>query len=445
MAQPSKRFIRTLLDPETKMDDKFVAAEEARRKLKQRTEIYDVTAWSLPLLFNVEAIANGAVSTGSFEPAKPSRIVPGQVHGGSAASVAYLVPWGGQAAGRLLTAALREDLKVHSSDKPFSQDGVKFPAGSLILKVAANPADLGERLPRLARETGAEIYGTNSGWVDDGVNFGSRWVVPIKKPAIAIAWDTPAQSGSAGATRFVLERQYGYPVTPIRTAQLGGADLSKFQVLILPSGGNYTSVLGESGIEHVKDWVASGGTIVALGDAVNFLGNSKVELLELVQENALREGEEKKAADKEKASGRVPGTAIASETDFDKITRAATELPDSVPGAIARVRIRPDYWLTAGMGDSVYTMVEGRAIYAPVKADKGINAAYYDAADKLVVSGHLWAENKKQMAFKPLVVSGTSGRGVVVGFTQDPNFRAIGDGLNILFLNAIFRGPAHAR
>ena len=157
---------------------------------------------------------------------------------------------------------------------------------------------------------------------------------------------------------------------------------------------------------------------------MNFLGNSKVELIELVQENALREGEEKKAADKEKTSGRVPGTAIASETDFDKITRAATELPDSVPGAIARVRIRPDYWLTAGMGDSVYTMVEGRAIYAPVKADKGINAAYYDAADKLVVSGHLWAENKKQMAFKPLVVSGTSGRGVVVGFTQDPNFRA---------------------
>src|SRR6185369_1431066 len=257
---------------------------------------------------------------------------------------------------------------------------------------------------------GADIYGTNSGWVDDGVNFGSRWVVPIKKPAIAIAWDTPAQSGSAGATRFVLERQYGYPVTPIRTAQLGGADLSKFQVLILPSGGNYAGVLGESGIEHVKDWVASGGTIVALGDAVNFLGNSKVELIELVQENALREGEEKKAADKEKASGRVPGTAIASETDFDKITRAATELPDSVPGAIARVRIRPDYWLTAGMGDTVYTMVEGRAIYAPVKADKGVNAAYYDAADKLVMSGHLWAENKKQMAFKPLVVSGTSGR-----------------------------------
>src|ERR1019366_7732973 len=80
MAQPSKRFIRTLLDPETKMDDKFVAAEEVRRKLKQRTEIYDVTAWSLPLLFNVEAVANNAVSQRSEEMAKPVLVLPGELH-----------------------------------------------------------------------------------------------------------------------------------------------------------------------------------------------------------------------------------------------------------------------------------------------------------------------------------------------------------------------------
>ena len=57
----------------------------------------------------------------------------------SGASVAYLVPWGSQAAGRLLAAALRQDLRIDSSDKPFTQGGVNYPAGSLILKVAANP------------------------------------------------------------------------------------------------------------------------------------------------------------------------------------------------------------------------------------------------------------------------------------------------------------------
>jgi hypothetical protein len=446
LAQPGKRFIRTLLDPQVPMDDKFVAAEEARRKLKQNTEIYDVTAWSLPLLFNVEAVAANVVPEGNFETAKAGRIVPGEVHGGLA-SVAYLVPWGSAAAGRLLTAALREDLKLHSSDKPFTQDGMKFPEGSLIIKTASNPADLAGRMARLARETGAQVYAASSGWVEDGVNFGSRWVVQMKKPAIALAWDTPTQSANAGATRFVLERQYGYPVTPIRTAQLAGADLSKFQVLILPPGGNYARVLGESGIERVKNWVSAGGTIVALGEAVGFLADAKVELLDVAQENALREGEDK---DKDKKtekpeSGRVPGTAIASQADFEKVTKAKDELPDSSPGAIARAHVRSDYWLTAGMGETVYAMVEGRAIYTPIKSDKGVNAVYFDAADKLVASGHLWAENRKQLAFKPLVVSSTSGRGIVVGFTEDPNFRAFNDGMNVLFLNAVFRGPAHAK
>jgi hypothetical protein len=460
MAQPSKRLIRTLLDPQTSMDDKFIAAEEARRKLKERTEIYDVTAWSLPLLFNVEAVANNAVTQGNFEMAKPGRVLPGETHEAKG-MLAYLVPWGSEAAGRLLAAALRQDLKVFSSDKPFTQNGTKFPAGTLIFKAAGNPADLAEHLARLARETGADVYGVNSGWVDEGVNFGSRYVLPVRKPAIALAWDTPTAASSAGAARFVLERQYGYPVTPVRTAQLDSVELARFQVLILPDGGSYAALLGDAGIQRVKAWVQAGGVLVALGGAVGFLTDSRVGLLDTVQENLVRDtGEKTPEADRGAGAAVTPaggggrgggagprgaGTLIASDADYEKAIRATNELPDSAPGAIVRARIRPDFWLTNGVAESVNAMVEGRAIYTPVKADKGVNAVYFDAPDKLLASGYLWSENRKQMAYKPLVVTSTSGRGVVVGFTEDPNFRAMLDGMNVLFLNAVFRGPAHAR
>jgi hypothetical protein len=444
MAQPAKRLIRTLLDPHIPMDDKFVAAEEARRKLKLRSEIYDVTAWSVPLLFNVELVPAGVEVQGKFETAKAARVLPGSVHGEKAA-VAYLARWGSLAAGRLLTAALRQNVKVHSSDKPLAQNGNSFPAGTLIFKVAGNSADLGERLARLARETGADVYATSSGWVEEGVNFGSRYVAALKKPAIAMAWDTPASALSAGAARFVLERQYGYPVTPVRIAQLTATELARFQVLILPESTGYAGVLGDAGILRIKEWVQGGGTIVALGSAVSFLAEPRAGLLDMPQENALREAEEKKPATPEKPGTRVTGTTIASDADFEKVTRASTELPDSAPGAILRARVRPDHWLTAGVAESVNVMVEGRAIYSPVKADQGINAVYFDAADKLVASGHLWSENRKQLAYKPLLVTQNVGRGVVVGFTQDPNFRAMQDGMNVLFLNAVFRGPAHGR
>ena len=57
----------------------------------------------------------------------------------------------------------------------------------------------------------------------------------------------------------------------------------------------------------------------------------------------------------------------------------------------------------------------------------------------------LWEENRKQMAYKPLTMVEPQGRGLVIGFVADPNYRAYMDGLNTIFLNAVFRGPARAR
>ena len=43
--------------------------------------------------------------------------------------------------------------------------------------------------------------------------------------------------GRMGANMARRMKDAGYPVTVIRTQQMGGADLSKFQVVILPEGG----------------------------------------------------------------------------------------------------------------------------------------------------------------------------------------------------------------
>jgi hypothetical protein len=74
-----------------------------------------------------------------------------------------------------------------------------------------------------------------------------------------------------------------------------------------------------------------------------------------------------------------------------------------------------------------------------------VNAAYLEAPGKLQQSGYLWDALTKQLAFKPVVVSQTAGRGNVIGFVTDPNYRGYMDGNNLLFLNAVFRGPAHSR
>ena len=69
----------------------------------------------------------------------------------------------------------------------------------------------------------------------------------------------------------------------------------------------------------------------------------------------------------------------------------------------------------------------------------------FDGPDDLLASGYLWEENRKQLAHKPFVIIQPRQRGFVIGFTADPNFRAFADGLNVLFMNAVFRAPMHAR
>ena len=81
LAQPERRLIRDVLDPQVSMDEAFLKGEEQRRRERQRSEIYDVTAWSLPLQFNVESIdeRRDAKVAGKFRtPVKAGRHAAGQ-------------------------------------------------------------------------------------------------------------------------------------------------------------------------------------------------------------------------------------------------------------------------------------------------------------------------------------------------------------------------------
>jgi hypothetical protein len=460
LAQPAKRRVKDLLDLNTVMDDKFLKAEEERRKRRLPSEIYDVTAWSLPLQYNVEAIPSAVASTGRFAPVKAGDAPGGSVSG--AGSVAYLIPWGTSAGARFMTAALREDLRMYGSDKAFVQGGRTYPSGTLIVPVKENSAGVNEVVARLAKMSGAEAVATDTTWVEDGPNFGSHYTPFIKKPAIALAWDQPTNGTSAGETRFVLERQFGYPVTAVRTQQLASGDLSSFNVIILPDsggggrggGGGYPGTLGAAGMQRLKNWVSDGGTLIAISGAVSLLADPALGLLPLQQEDLAgattpatggggRGGGTGTAAVPAGRGGNS-GKILATEADFEKAIQPETELPESLHGSLVKCRVDPEQWINAGVPAIVYAMVSGRAIFSPVRIDRGINAVTFAGPDELLASGYMWDEYRRQLAFKPFVITGRSGRGVVIAFTANPNYRAAMDGLNLLFLNAVFRGPAHA-
>src|SRR5581483_2314586 len=128
-------------------------------------------------------------------------------------------------------------------------------------------------------------------------------------------------------------------------------------------------------------------------------------------------------ADDEDKPDRVPATQITSDAQYREALRTEAESPAGAPGAILRARVEPDSWVTAGVPPRVNVMVTSPAMFSPIKADRGVNAVYFEPAETVLASGLMWNDLRRQIAYKPLVITENSGRGVVVGFAADPNFR----------------------
>ena len=444
--QPAKRFIRTLLDVEVSMEAEFLAEQERRRARNLPDEIYDVTAWSLPLMMNVETHTCNRVPSGDFELIGTDLVQPGSISGGQA-SVAYLVPWGSAPAVRFLAGALRAGLSVKSNDKAFTNIEAEYPAGTLILDVTDNPPDIHGIVESLAAQTGANVVSVNDSWVTDGPSFGSANVVRFNIPKIAMAWDRPTASYSAGNTRFVIERQFDFPVTPIRVSRLRTADLSRYQVLILPlmNGAGYKAALGKSGIDNLKGWVERGGVLISLGNATRFLADPDVDLIAIRREKAVVEVEEDEKDDEDSEEATVDGQYLTELEEYEEQIVPLDDDPDAVAGVLVRADVDQEHWLTAGVAPVVNVLVRGTDVYTPIRLNDGFNVARFQGPDDLLASGYLWEENRRQLAYKPFLVSQSQGAGQVIAFTQDPTVRAYMDGLNVMLMNAIFRGAAHAR
>jgi len=433
LSQPRRRMAEVLLSKDVPVPADFLAEQERRRARGLGDQIYDVTAWSLPLMFNIPSARCATAPSVATTPAGRDLVRPAAIADDTSA-FGYLVE-PGSAGLRLMAAAVQRGIALRSMEHGFTKDGRAWPSGTLVIPRAGNPADLTRTLTSLAATTGARVTGVADSWVSDGPSFGSSDAVLVRAPRVAIAWDDPTDPSAAGAARYIVEREFGYPVTAIRTANLSGDALSAFQVLILPAGGGYADTLGEDGVTALRDWVERGGTLISLGRATRLLTSEDSKMLASRRQDAA--GEE--ASDED-----ADATVITDDHDYQTLVLAGGGAPDSVAGALLRAEVDAEHWLSVGMAGSVSVLVQGGDIYTPLTRGQGTNVVRFSGPADLVQSGQIWDQNRRQLAFKPFVMSESLGSGQLVAFTQDPTVRGYLDGLKPLFVNAIFLGPAHS-
>ncbi len=442
LAQPN-RLARVLLAPHFDMDQGFVDEQKARERRRQGLEFYDLTGWSLPLLFGLEAYACAAPSRGEVRRLSADDLdlsFPGRAPS-QPPKVAYLIPWGQNGAGAMAVALLQAGASVRSLDRAFVHAGRRYPAGSLVVRPGAGPLDLHERIAALARQHGVAVEGADASWVDDGPDFGTNRSLLLRRPRVAMAWDRPVSPTSAGAARHLLERRYGLPVSAIRTDDLGRADLDRYTVLILPEGGDYGRRLGKDGAQRIRGFVERGGVLVAIGSATRWLCAEDVGLLSTQPEDRTKD----KAATNKRPDDAAPKgeakdgkpEAAAEPFSYEAAILPDKEAPAPTPGAIVRVRTDAEHWLAFGYDGAANVVHESDRIYTPLKLDRGTNVAVYDTQDRLLLSGFMFDATKEQLADKAWLVHEGCGKGHVIAFAEDPFVRCFAQGLDGFMLNAV--------
>jgi hypothetical protein len=344
---------------------------------------------------------------------------------------------------RLTAQLLRERFNVAVATEPFTLQSVEFPRGTVIARSERNPEGLHARLRELVKDARVELVRLDSARVDRGSDLGEDPIVELRHPRIAVVTEEPTDDRSYGATWFTLEQRLGLPFTALRTDQIRNADLGRYNVIVLPHGSPsaYQDILGEPGISKLRRWTQDGGTIVLLKGAAAFGTRKGVEWTASTlkrHEATIRLFFE----DGEAGLKTGPNKEQEQKAEADKPLTRDMDLVRT-PGAILRVKVDPEHWL--GFGYDRDTAATVQSNYAFTLSKTALHVAAFPGDDQLELAGFMWPEARKALAKSLFAWVEPAGRGQVIFFAEDPNFRASQISTLRMFFNAVVLGPSFIR
>jgi hypothetical protein len=416
LSQPMGRLARALLEPDAPLDSAFIAEELERRRSGMGDRFYDLTAFSLPFTFNVRAWGTGA-AVGPAEGLTYAALDAMRPAGPPEARYGYAFPAGSEASVRLLASLMADSVRVWFAPRRFRAGSYDFPDGGFVVRVAGNRADVHERVRTHAVAAGAAVAPLASARADEGTDLGSNSVFPLIFPRIALLGGSPVSGQSFGYAWYAFDQRLRYPTTQLDMDAITGAALDDFNVLVVPSvsAGAMNGGLGESGRERVARWVRAGGVLITLDAATEWLASEPLDLSRLsVLRDTVREG-----GDGFQVSVSVPGAFVNA-------------VGDTLSPIMAGIRPR----------ELPVLLFSSRALKAPDDVRPGEVVIRLAPESDLRVAGYLWPEVPARIAGTPYVWTERVGRGRVIGFAGDPNFRDLWRGLLPLFANAVFMGAS---
>jgi hypothetical protein len=414
-AQPRNRLVRVLLEPNVPLPQDFLALARQRVERDENPRFYDITAWSLPLMFNV-----GGYSTSDAADLLTERVTdpvsPVGVSAAVLAEYAYLIDGRQAASVAALYHLTHQGHRAAVTLRATRIAGQEIPSGTVVVRVGQNDESVHAAVSNVARRFALNVTTVSTGLADPGrfPSLGSADVLPVRKPEIAILAEDPVRGYSFGYAWHTLDRQYQIPTTVVRTQSVAGTPLDRFDVIVIPESGGLRTALGTQGVDRIRRWIRDGGTLVTIGSGTEYARDSTAVGIHLGSWYDTEDGKDAQAF--------------------------------SVPGAIVRVDLDLEYWLAAGYGETGFpALVNGSRLYSPPEGAPSSNrrvVGRYAPRDSLLISGHAWDESLDRLPGKVFVYEEPVGAGRVIVFAEEVNWRSYWRGANRMFLNAVVVGPS---
>lgn len=392
--QTRSTLIKVLFEPMAKLSDSVT---------------YDITAWSLPYAYGLDAIASentiealtSNTSAETYEAIQPN-------------TYAYLADWNSMKDARFLAELLRHKVRVRYAHKPFRLDGNSYERGTLIITQSDNKnlKDFFKILKNASLTHTKKLIPTNTGFVESGKDFGSSAVDVIQNSNIAVISGEPTSTLRFGEIWNFFEQQLNYPISVLDEGYFNRVDLTKYDVLILPDGWGYKNFLTDKIKEKIKDWVHRGGKLIVMGGAIDGLSTDKAF--------SIQEKEIKKDSTLHLESYEI------SERE---------QIKSEITGAIFKATVDNTNPLAYGYEDTYFTLKLGDRAYSYLESG---SAVYLSQGANQPVSGFAGSEAKKKIAETLIFGTERMGRGQVIYMIDNPLFRGFWENGKLFFANALF-------
>lgn len=421
--QPRHLFVNSILSRDLQIEDSVM---------------YDMSTWSAPLAYNLEAYSVSTPIQVDTEPVtsfeRSGRVV---TVGSGPDTYAYVIRWNQRTAPQALARLWKLGYRVRAAHEPFSaDDGTEFPAGSLIMLAGRNleRENMAAEMNTLAKELAIGVHRMTTGRMKEGMDLANTRNFPVKQPRVAMLVEPPFDVYTSGQIYFLFDWETELPVDRIRASTLtqtaipkfgsryGLADLNDYDVLILPEARDLSSVFGQNEQRMLKEWLSRGGTLVAVGSSAEFFTEDSGFIKDPVLSKPASDQNKDKAA----------ALTFAERTAFYGKQR--------IPGTALNATVDVTHPLAFGVKPEVYTLNFGANALKPSAGLQSVGR-YAPKASELLASGYASPANLDSLAGKTWAGMLPYGQGKIVYFMDNPHFRMFWRGPSRMMQNAVMVVP----